>query len=69
MAVINYVIDAGNLEPFAPAGTELDLWQGRAYVSLVGFLFLRTTVLGIGVPFHRDFEEARSTTRTTWRCP
>ena len=24
---------------------------------LVGFLFLNTSVFGVGIPFHRDFEE------------
>src|SRR5262245_46006244 len=57
VAVLNYAIDPDRLAPFVPAGTELDLWQGRAYVSLVGFLFLKTTVLGLPVPFHRNFEE------------
>jgi uncharacterized protein YqjF (DUF2071 family) len=57
VAVLNYAIDPALLAPFVPAGTELDLWQGRAYLSLVGFLFLETTVLGLPVPFHRNFEE------------
>ena len=57
MAVLNYAIDPARLARFVPAHTELDLWQGRAYVSLVGFLFLDTKVLGLPVPFHRSFEE------------
>lgn len=57
LAMLNYVVDANLLERRVPRGTELDLWEGRAYVSVVGFLFLRTRVLGIAVPFHRDFEE------------
>ena len=57
VAVVNYAIDPARLARFVPAQTELDLWQGRAYVSLVGFLFLDTTVLGVGIPFHRNFEE------------
>ena len=28
-----------------------------AYVSLVGFRFLNTRVLGVSIPFHRDFDE------------
>jgi len=40
-----------------PAGTELDLWQGEALVSVVGFLFRDTRLLGVPVPFHRHFEE------------
>lgn len=53
----NYAVDAAILQPYLPPHTELDLWEGRCYVSLVGFLFLNTRVLGIGFPFHRNFEE------------
>ncbi len=40
-----------------PKGTMLDTYQGVAYVSVVGFLFLNTRLLGIPVPWHRDFGE------------
>ena len=39
------------------AGTELDRFEGEAWLSVVGFLFLDTKLLGVPVPFHRDFEE------------
>jgi len=35
----------------------LDRWQGATYVSLVGFLFCDTRLLGAPIPLHRDFEE------------
>ena len=57
LALLNYEIDAALLQPLVPAGTELDDWQGRTFVSVVGFLFLDTRVLGIPIPFHRNFEE------------
>ena len=57
IAMLNYVVDPVVLEPFVPAGTELDAWQGRTFVSVVGFLFLDTKVLGFGVFGHRDFAE------------
>jgi uncharacterized protein YqjF (DUF2071 family) len=57
LVLLNYAIDPACLARFVPGHTELELWQGRAYVSLVGFLFLETTVLGLPIPFHRDFEE------------
>ena len=57
LAMLNYRVDPALLEPYVPRGTSLDLWEGAAYVSLVGFLFRDTRVLGIPVPFHRDFEE------------
>ena len=55
--MINYAVEPAILRPLVPSGTELDLWNGTAYVSLVGFLFLHTRVLGIPIPFHRNFEE------------
>ena len=55
--MLSYRVDPAVLAPFVPAGTELDSWQGATFVSMVGFLFLDTRVAGVGVPFHRDFEE------------
>lgn len=57
LVLINYEIDPSVLNPFIPKGTQIDLWNGKAYISLVGFMFLDTRVCGISVPFHRDFEE------------
>lgn len=53
----NYEVDPAALTPFIPYGTELDVWQGRHYVSLVGFLFLNTRLKGFAIPFHQNFEE------------
>jgi len=57
LVMLNYEVDPALLQRFVPAGTELDLWKGQAFVSLVGFRFLNTKVLGISFPFHRNFEE------------
>jgi len=57
LAMFNYEIDPATLAPFIPAGTELDFWNGKSYVSVVGFLFQNTRVGGVPIPFHRDFEE------------
>ena len=57
LAMVNYVIDPAVLGPFVPAGTELDEFHGRVFVSMVGFLFLKTRVLGIPFPWHQNFEE------------
>jgi uncharacterized protein YqjF (DUF2071 family) len=35
----------------------LDAFGGKTYVSLVGFEFNHTRVLGFAVPFHQNFEE------------
>ncbi len=57
LAMINYEVDPALLAARVPRGTEIDTWGGRCFVSMVGFLFLDTRVLGVAVPFHRDFEE------------
>jgi len=57
LIMANYVVPKEVLDPFVPRGTELDAWQGEYYMSLVGFMFLRTRVLGIPIPFHQNFEE------------
>jgi uncharacterized protein len=57
LAMLNYRVDPALLEPLVPRGTTLDQWHGTTYVSLVGFLFRDTRVLGVPVPLHRDFEE------------
>lgn len=57
LAMANYAVKSELLLPFVPAKTELDFWNNTCYVSLVGFMFLNTRVLGIKVPFHVNFEE------------
>ncbi len=57
LAILNYEVERSALAALAPRGTELDDWRGQTYLSVVGFLFLRTRVLGLPIPFHRDFEE------------
>ena len=57
LAMANHAVDPALLRPRVPAGLELDLFQGVALVNLVGFRFLRTALLGLAVPFHRDFDE------------
>ena len=57
LMMLNYEIDPVVLQPFVPNGTEIDDWEGRTYCSVVGFLFLKTRVLGFPIPFHQDFEE------------
>jgi uncharacterized protein YqjF (DUF2071 family) len=57
LAMLNFEVDPKVLSPLVPAGTELDDWQGRTFVSVVGFLFLDARVFGAAIPWHRDFEE------------
>src|SRR4029077_19399865 len=58
LLILNYEIDPVLLHPFVPRGAELDSFEGKTYVSLVGLRFARTRLLGsISVPFHTDFDE------------
>jgi hypothetical protein len=57
LLMLNYVVEPDLLRPRVPSGVELDAWNGKTYLSLVGFLFQHTRVLGWRVPFHTDFEE------------
>jgi uncharacterized protein len=57
LIMANYEADPAWLQPYLPAGTELDTWNGTHYVSLVGFLFQKVKVMGWPVPFHTRFPE------------
>jgi uncharacterized protein len=57
LIMAQYVVDPATLAPWLPRGLELDLYQNRCYVSLVGFLFDRVRVKGLSIPFHTCFEE------------
>lgn len=57
LALINYEVDAKILEKYIPKGTEIECWNNTCYVSLVGFIFKNTKILGLKIPFHINFEE------------
>lgn len=73
LAMLNFVADPKLLEPLLPAGTELDFHDGETFVSVVGFMFLNTRVIGLPIPLHRNFEEVnlrfyvRRQTAEGWR--
>jgi uncharacterized protein len=58
LIMVNYEVDREVLRPLLPNRTDFDLQDGRCFVSLLGFMFLNTRVLGIPIPFHVNFEEA-----------
>jgi uncharacterized protein len=58
LAILNYEVDPRLLLPFVPSGTELDKWNSKVFISLVGFRFLKTKLFGLLViPMHANFEE------------
>ncbi len=71
--MLNYVVDPRLIAPLVPLGTESDFRNGETFLSVVGFLFLDTRLLGLPIPLHRDFEEVnlrfyvRRKSADTWR--
>ncbi len=71
--MLNFVVDPSVLKPLVPGETELDFYEGETFLSLVGFLFLDTRLIGLPIPLHRDFEEVnlrfyvRRKTTDGWR--
>lgn len=57
LILANYAVDPAVLAPYVPAGTELDFHNGTCHVSLVGFMFRKTRIMGLPIPFHMNFEE------------
>ena len=57
LVLLNYEIEPHILEPFIPAGTELDCFDGCTYVSIVGFQFQSVRLFGLRIPYHANFEE------------
>lgn len=53
----NYEVPVEFLSANLPKGVELDLYHGKAYVSLVGFLFKNTKLFNIPIPGLGTFEE------------
>ena len=57
LVMANYEVDPSVLKPFLPKGVELDFYKNKSYVSLVGFMFKKTSLFGIPIPFFGSFEE------------
>ena len=57
LVMMQYEVAPAILEERLPPGVELDLYKGRCFVSLIGFLFDRVRLLGVPPPFHTRFEE------------
>jgi uncharacterized protein YqjF (DUF2071 family) len=57
LIMAQYAVEPSLLAPWLPHGVELDLFNSRCFVSLVGFLFDRVRIKGVPPPFHTRFEE------------
>jgi uncharacterized protein len=58
LVMLNYCVEPAVLGPYVPRGTELDAFEGRTFVSVVAFRFLKTRLSGrLAIPFHSNFDE------------
>ena len=57
LIMANYEIDPSYLLPYLPKGIELDCFNGKAYISLVGFMFKDSRIFKTPIPFLGTFEE------------
>ena len=57
LAMLNWEVNPALLAPHVPPGVELDFHQRTTFISLVGFLFRDTRLLGLPIPGHCHFEE------------
>ena len=57
IVMANYEVDPSILKPYLPKGVELDFYKYKTYVSLVGFMFKKTHLFEIPIPFFGSFEE------------
>lgn len=57
IVMINYEVLKETLLPYLPYGVTLDDFEGKYYVSLVGFTFLNSTLFGIPMPIYGSFDE------------
>lgn len=57
LILMNFQVPDKVLRPFLPPGLDIDRWEGSAYVSLVGFDFMETKVMGVRWPGYRNFPE------------
>ncbi len=57
LLLLNYPVPVDAIATLAPAGTEPDLHDGQAYISIVGFRFHTARLFGLPPPGHTSFPE------------
>lgn len=57
LLILNFTVPTHIIASLAPPGTEPDLFNGRSYISVVGFQFRDTRVRGCAWPRHTNFPE------------
>ena len=57
LIMANYEVNPDILKSYLPKGVELDYYNNKSYVSLVGFMFKQTNLFNVPIPFLGTFEE------------
>ena len=57
LIMANYAVNPDLLTRYLPNGVEPDVYENKNYVSLVGFMFKKTSLFNIPIPFLGTFEE------------
>jgi hypothetical protein len=57
LIMANYEVSPELLRPYLPHGVDIDFYENKTYVSLVGFMFKNTSLFKIPIPFFGTFEE------------
>ena len=57
LILLNYQVDPALLAPRLPAHTELDFYNDRTFVSLLGLHFSRPSIYGLPLPFYQEYAQ------------
>lgn len=57
IVMINYLVDRAVLLPYLPHGVDLDTYEDKVFVSLVGFKFAKSKIFGVSIPIYGSFDE------------
>lgn len=57
LIMANYEVEPSILKSYIPKGVELDFYKYKTYISLVGFMFKKTSLFGVPIPLFGSFEE------------
>jgi uncharacterized protein YqjF (DUF2071 family) len=73
LVVATFETEEKLLKKYLPCKTEVNDWNGKYYMSLVGFMFSKPVIAGIPSPFYRSFEEinlrfyVKHKSKTEWK--
>ncbi|MFA7383633.1 MAG: DUF2071 domain-containing protein [Desulfurivibrionaceae bacterium] len=74
LILLNYEVNPSLLAPRLPTYTELDFYDHRAFVSLIGLHFSKPRIYGLPLPFYREYAQVnlrfyvrRRIERGNWR--